>query len=206
MSRPLPFAVAARCISRRGGRDQTSRRLLRNREPAWTRSLEPSGGDQFSEQRPLDRPAEPLPHLVLVREDRGTNADEDELGERLVLVRLPRFVPHLIPSRELAGVPMTALAVVDGDVARHDGANRLGRRREKARQRGVLGQRQNATIDEERLGLIERVELAVLREAAQVETTLPKVGQRLHLHRVSGPTLACCECYTPRGLSALKEG
>src|SRR5947209_8377897 len=99
--------------------------LLRYREPAWTRSLEASGGDQFGEQRPLDRPAEPLPHLVLVREDRGTNADEDELRERLVLVRLPRFVPDLIPSRELAGVPMTALAVVDGDVARHDGANRL---------------------------------------------------------------------------------
>src|SRR2546427_10999755 len=117
---PLPFAVPVRCISRRGGRARTSRRLLRYREPAWTGSLETSGGDQFSEQRPLDRPAEPLPHLVLVREDRGTNADEDELRERLVLVRLPRFVPDLIPTRKLARVAMSSFAVIDRNVARHD--------------------------------------------------------------------------------------
>src|SRR5438128_11367985 len=125
MSPPLPFAEAAGCISRHGAQDRTSRKLLRYREPARTRSLEASGGDQFGEQRPLDRPAEPLPHLVLVREDRGTNADEDELRERLVLVRLPRFVPDLIPTRKLARVAMSSFAVIDRHVARDDSRDRL---------------------------------------------------------------------------------
>src|SRR6266568_1781751 len=96
------------------------RRLVGYREPAGTGSLKTSRGDQFSEERPLDRPAEPLPHLVLVREDRGANPDQHELGERLLLIRFPRLVPRLVPAQELARVPMSAFAVVDRDVARYD--------------------------------------------------------------------------------------
>src|SRR2546430_6895200 len=92
-----------------GTGEGSTRRLLGYREPAWTRSLEASGRDQFREERPLDRPAEPLPHFVLMREHRCVNADQDELGEGLLLIRFPRFVPHLIPSRELAGVAVAAL-------------------------------------------------------------------------------------------------
>src|SRR2546423_1688606 len=99
--------------------------FLRDRQPPWTRSLEAPRRDQFSQQRPLNRPAEPLPHLVLVREYRRAHADQHELGEGLLLIRLPRLVPHLVPSRELARVAMTALAVVDGDVTRHHGAERF---------------------------------------------------------------------------------
>ena len=100
-------------------------RERRDREPTRTRTLQSTGLDEIREQRPLDRPAEPLSHLVLVREHRGANADEHELGERLVLIRFPRLVPHLIPSRELAGVAMPALPIVDGDVARHDSRETL---------------------------------------------------------------------------------
>src|SRR2546423_5234948 len=60
-----------------------------------------------------------------MREDRGANPDEHELGERLILIRLPGLVPALVPSRELARVAMTALPVVHGDVARHDRRNGL---------------------------------------------------------------------------------
>src|SRR5256885_9294946 len=106
---------------RGGGTGESStRRLLGYREPAWTRSLEASGRDQFSEERPLDRPAEPLPHFVLMREHRRANADQDELGEGLLLIRFPRFVPHLIPSRELAGVAVTAPAVLHRHISRKD--------------------------------------------------------------------------------------
>src|SRR5438105_8856157 len=111
---------------RGGGTGESStRRLLGDREPAWTRSLEASGRDQFGEERPLDRPAEPLPHFVLMREHRRANADEDELGEGLFLIRFPRFVPHLIPSRELARVAVTAFAVIDRNVARNDSPHAL---------------------------------------------------------------------------------
>src|SRR2546430_10441651 len=95
-----------------GTGEGSTRRLLGYREPAWTRSLEASGRDQFREERPLDRPAEPLPHFVLMREHRRANADQDELGEGLLLIRFPRFVPHLIPSRELARVAATVFAVI----------------------------------------------------------------------------------------------
>src|SRR5438552_17843686 len=108
-----------------GTGESSTRRLLGYREPAGTRSLAASGRDQFSEERPLARPAEPLPHLVLVREHRRANADQNELGESLLLIRLPRFVPHLIPSRELAGVAMTAFAVIDRNVARNDSRHAL---------------------------------------------------------------------------------
>src|SRR5438552_3687981 len=100
--------------------ERLSSALLGYREPAWTRPLETSRRDQFSEERPLDGPAEPLPHLVLVREDRGANPDQHEFREGLLLVRLPRLVPGLVPAQELARVAMSALAVVDRDVARHD--------------------------------------------------------------------------------------
>src|SRR5256885_16525186 len=106
---------------RGGGTGESStRRLLGYREPAWTRSLEASGRDQFREERPLDRPAEPLPHFVLMREHRRANADQDELGEGLLLIRFPRFVPHLIPSRELARVAVTAFSVIHPKVAGND--------------------------------------------------------------------------------------
>src|SRR5207245_8844972 len=108
-----------------GSGESSTRRLLGYREPAWTRSLEASGRDQFSEERPLDRPAEPLPHFVLMREHCRANADEDELGEGLLLIRFPRFVPHLIPSRELAGVAVSAFAVIDRNVARNDSRHAL---------------------------------------------------------------------------------
>src|SRR2546428_7585092 len=107
-----------------GTGESSTRRLLGYREPAWTRSLEASGRDQFSEERPLDRPAEPLPHFVLMREHRRANADQDELGEGLLLIRFPRLVPHLIPSRELAGVAVSPLARVRRHVA--------GKRRRRA--------------------------------------------------------------------------
>src|SRR5207247_5033321 len=111
---------------RGGGTGESStRRLLGYREPAWIRSLEASGRDQFREERPLDRPAEPLPHFVLMREHRRANADQDELGEGLLLIRFPRFVPHLIPSRALARVAVTAFAVIDRNVARNDSRHAL---------------------------------------------------------------------------------
>src|SRR2546425_366810 len=105
---------------RGGGTGESStRRLLGYREPAWTRSLEASGRDQFREERPLDRPAEPLPHFVLMREHRRANADQDELGEGLLLIRFPRFVPHLIPSRELAGVAVPPFPLTAPNAARN---------------------------------------------------------------------------------------
>src|SRR2546428_12123417 len=103
-----------------GTGESSTRRLLGYREPAWTRSLEASGRDQFSEERPLDRPAEPLPHFVLMREHRRANADQDELGEGLLLIRFPRLVPHLIPSRELAGVAVATLSLLQPPVAGDD--------------------------------------------------------------------------------------
>src|SRR5881409_1942874 len=70
-----------------GGRAsaQVKQRRVRlgDREPTRTRTLKATGLDEISEERPLDRPAEPLPHLVLMREDRSANADEHELRERL---------------------------------------------------------------------------------------------------------------------------
>ena len=60
-----------------------------------------------------------------MREHRGANADEHELREGLVLIRLPRLIPHLIPSRKLARMTMPALAVVGEDVARHHRGDRL---------------------------------------------------------------------------------
>src|SRR5437762_14201227 len=99
-------------ISATGTGGTSTRRLPRYGKPAWTGSLEASSRDQFGEERPLDRPAEPLPHLVLVREHRGANADEDKLGQRLLLIRLPRLVPDLVPSRELARVAMPAFPVI----------------------------------------------------------------------------------------------
>src|SRR5205809_6497655 len=111
---------------RGGGTGESStRRLLGYREPAWSRPHQPARRDQFREERPLDRPAEPLPHFVLMREHRRANADQDELGEGLLLIRFPRFVPHLIPSRELARVAVTAFAVIDRNVARNDSRHTL---------------------------------------------------------------------------------
>src|SRR2546430_13939019 len=60
-----------------------------------------------------------------MHEHRGANSDEDELGERLFPIRLPGLVPDLVPSRELARMAMSALRVVDRDIARHDGADHL---------------------------------------------------------------------------------
>src|SRR5213593_574084 len=259
---------------------------LGDREPTGTRTLQSTGLDEISEERPLGRPAEPLPDLVLMREDRGANADEHELRERLVLIRLPRLVPHLVPAGEFAGVAVPAFPVVDRDVARHDGRERLElladflecrsgetelvldvvelrrsrgsqvthearalvaggirlgerragqridrahrglmaeehlaamdlerehawpkrelaapwplrlrprsesggptlvrflvRRREEAGQRGVLCERENATIDEERLRLVERLELAIRREPAVMKPLLPELGDGDH--------------------------
>src|SRR5213594_2463905 len=81
---------------------------LGDREPTGTGTLQSTGLDEISEERPLDRPAEPLPNLVLMREDRRAHADEHELRERLVLIRLPRLVPHLVPAGEFAGVAVPA--------------------------------------------------------------------------------------------------
>ena len=53
-------------------------------------------------------------------------------------------------------------------------------RGEEARQGGVLREREHAAIDEERLGFVERVELAVRREAAVVEPLLAQVGHGAH--------------------------
>src|SRR5438093_8769298 len=130
MSLPPPCAVAARCTSRLEGPDRARaesrgtgafRPLGRHGKPAGAGPLKPPGLDEAREQRPLDGPGEPLPHLVLMREDRGANADQHELGDRLLLIRFPRLVPHLIPARELTGVAMPAFAIVDRDVARYDG-------------------------------------------------------------------------------------
>ncbi len=98
---------------------------LRDREISRARALQPMRCDEIGEQGPFDRPAEPLPHFVLVREHRGANPDEDELRERLILIGLPRFVPDLVPSRELARMAMRALRVLDNDVARDQRPNRL---------------------------------------------------------------------------------
>src|SRR5437867_2300684 len=97
--------------------------MLRIGEPAGAGANQPSGGDEISDDGPLDRPAEPLPHLVLMREHRRTHPDERELGERRLLGRAPRLVPRLIPAAELAGVFVAALSVGDLDVARDHGSD-----------------------------------------------------------------------------------
>src|SRR5439155_21818327 len=94
--------------------------MLRRGEPAGAGANQSSGGDEISDDGPLDRPTEPLPHFVLMREHRGTHPDERELGERRLLGRAPRLVPRLIPAAELAGVFVAALAVGNLDVARDD--------------------------------------------------------------------------------------
>src|SRR5204862_7320692 len=93
---------------------------LRDRKPTRTGALQPARSDQVREQRPLDGPAEPLPHFVLVREDRGANADQHELRERLLLVRFPRLVPRLVPAHVIARVAMITFHVVYIDVSRSD--------------------------------------------------------------------------------------
>ena len=84
---------------------------------APTRSHQPALLDEAGDDRPLDRPGEPLPDLVLMCEHFGAHADERELRERLFLVGFPRLRPDLIPARELGGVFVAALPVVDLDVA-----------------------------------------------------------------------------------------
>src|SRR3982074_1889680 len=81
-----------------------------------------TGRNQLRERLTRDGPGEPVAPLVLVREDRGAHAENDQLFERGVLRGLPRLAPHLIPPRKDARMPMSALAVLDGDAARHDRA------------------------------------------------------------------------------------
>src|SRR5438552_17794915 len=77
--------------------ERLSSALLGYREPAWTRPLQTSRRGQFSEERPPAGPAEPLPPLVLVREDRGANPAQHAFREGLLLVRFPWLGPGLAP-------------------------------------------------------------------------------------------------------------
>ena len=52
-------------------------------------------------------------------------------------------------------------------------------RREEARQRGVLREREHATIDEKSLGVIEGFELAVRCETAVVQAFLAQLRNRV---------------------------
>src|SRR5438309_10975555 len=83
---------------------------------------ESTGRDEIGDRLASDRPGEPVPHLVLVRQDRGAHAEDHQLFERGVLRRLPRFAPDLIPARKHARVPMAAFAVLDRDAPRDDRA------------------------------------------------------------------------------------
>src|SRR5438552_18760815 len=83
---------------------------------------EASGGDGIGDRLASDRPREPVPHLVLVREDRGTHPEHHQLFERGVLRRLPWFAPHLVPPREHARMPVATFAVLDRDAASDDRA------------------------------------------------------------------------------------
>src|SRR5207245_3828587 len=53
-------------------------------------------------------------------------------------------------------------------------------RREKTWQRGVLREREHAAIDEERLGLVERVQLSIRRQPAIVQPLLAQLRHRTH--------------------------
>src|SRR5258705_12649348 len=83
---------------------------------------EAPSSDEVGDRLSSYRPREPVPHLVLMRQHRGTHPDDHELFERGVLRRLPRLAPHLIPAREHARVAASAPAVLDRETAGHDRA------------------------------------------------------------------------------------
>ena len=96
----------------------------------------PAGRDELCDRLSGDRPGEPVPHLVFVRQDGGAHTEDDELFERGVLRGLPRLAPHLIPAREHARVAVPAFAVLDGHASRDDRAVSLERLTHLAQRRG----------------------------------------------------------------------
>src|SRR2546427_10495103 len=59
-------------------------------------------------------------------------------------------------------------------------------RREEARQRGILREREHPAIDEERLRLLERLQRAIGCQAAIVQPLLPELSKRRHPPQVKG--------------------
>src|SRR6266508_283374 len=97
-------------------------RELASGKPARNGMHEPPRRDEVRDHLAGDRPGEPGSHLVLVREDRGAYAEDDELFERGVLRRLPWLSPHLIPARHHARMAVAAFAVLDRHSSRDDRA------------------------------------------------------------------------------------
>src|SRR5207249_6020863 len=133
---------------------------LRRREPTRGGPRKPARGDEGVDRRARDGPAEPGAHLVLVRDDGGADAEQDELVERDILRRLPRLAPHLVPAREHARVAMAALAVLDRDPAREDRAGLLEPLAHLPQHRGVEAELALQILDGARTGGLQMTQQA----------------------------------------------